>query len=299
MKRVCSWMAAAGLLISPAVQAQEVAEFAPSSVWAADYGDDYCRLVRSFRSGSDEITLMLQRVQPGSDTQVMVIGNSLKTFRGATEIGWQFLPNQSERKARYTRSELADGQQYLRLDNIMMAAPAAPAPGAPLGPPRYDRAAEKNQAKSITGIGFTTGLTKPVRVNTGALDAPVEALQACTDDLLASWGLDAEKHKTLSSPVIVPPGSGWIPTGTIPFSEFGKFAAGGNQIRVMVDPSGKPTSCQIFSPTLAEALNKKICDLMMANASFTPAKDAGGQAIASYWMGSPMFLGPPMAGGRR
>ena len=37
----------------------------------------------------------------------------------------------------------------------------------------------------------------------------------------------------------------------------------------------------------------------MEKASFTPAKDAAGETMASFWMGSPMFLGPPMAMGGR
>ncbi|HWK41942.1 MAG TPA: hypothetical protein VNR60_08420 [Croceibacterium sp.] len=297
MRKVSCWTAAAALLISPAAQAQEAAEFTPSSVWAADYGDDYCRLVRSFSNGQEEITFILQRVQPGADTQVIVIGDSLRTFRGSTELGWQFLPNQSERKSRYSRSQIDGGQQYLRLDNVMLSPPAG---GGGFGPPPpYDRTGEKNLAKGLTGFAVTSGLTKPVRVSTGALDAPVGALQTCTDDLLTSWGLDAEKHKTLSSSVIAPPAPGWLPSGTIPFSEFSKFAGGGNQVRMMVGADGKPTACHIFSPSLSEALNKKICDLLMENATFAPAKDASGQAIASYWMGSPMFLGPPMGGGGR
>lgn len=298
MERKISWLALAGLAIAPAVQAQEAAEFTPSSVWAADYGDDYCRLVRSFSDGKDEITVMLQRVQPGADTQLIVVGDALRTFRGANEISWHFLPNQAERKGIYLRSEAPDGQQFLRFDNVTFAAPVPMAPGAAFQPPApYDRAAEQQLGKDLTGLLFSAGLTKPVRVETGRLDAVIGALQACTDDLLASWGLDAEKHKALSMPAI-PQFSpdGWLPGGTIPFSEFGKFAGGANQVRLMLDTSGKPTGCHIFGPTLSDDLNKRICELLMEKAAFTPAKDAGGQPVASFWMGSPMFLGPPMPG---
>lgn len=299
MKRLFLGCALVGLVVSPAAQAQDAASFNANSAWAADYGDDYCRLIRSFSDGKDEITLVLQRVQPGADTQVLLIGNAIKTFRGATELGWHFLPNDAERKTRYTRSETGDGQQYVRLDGVTLVPFAPPAPGTPPGPPVYNRAAEEAAGKTMTGLIVTSGLTKPMRVETGRLDAPVAALQTCTDDLLKSWGLDAEKHKTLSSPAIPQLGTeGWLPSGTIPFSEFAKFAGGGNQVRLMLDTNGKPTACHIFSPTLSKALNDTICGILMEKATFTPAKDAGGTAIASYWMGSPMFLGAPMGGGR-
>ena len=301
MKKLFAALAGAGLLVSGPAQAQSDASvFRPNSAWAADYGDEYCRLIREFSDGNEAITLMLQRVQPGADSQLILIGNALRPFRGATELGWSFLPNQAERKSIFARSEAGNGQQYLRLDNVLLTPPAPPAPGAGFTPPPpYDRAAEQTAAKALTGVAVTAGLTRPVRIETGALDGPIAAMQACTDDLLKTWGLDADKHKTLSSPAIAPFSPGWIPTGTIPFSEFAKFAGGGNQVRLLLDPGGKPTSCHIHSPTLSKALNDRICQLLMEKAAFTPAKDASGEAIASFWMGSPMFLGPPMGAGRR
>ena len=299
MKRTFSWMAIAGLLVSPAVQAQDAAVFRPSSAWAADYGDEYCGLVREFTNGEDTITLAFQRVQPGADTQLMLIGDAIKTFRGAEELGWHFLPNDAERKSRYGRGEV-DGKQYLRLDNVMLMPFSPPAAGAAFAPPTYVRAAEQAAARTLNGLLVSTGLTKPVRIETGALGAPIGALQACTDDLIKTWGLDPEKHKTMSTPAVMNPNpDGILPQGTIPFSDFAKFAGGGNQVRLMLDASGKPTSCTIFAPTLDKALNDRICQIVMEKASFTPAKDAAGEAMASYWMGSPMFLGPPMAMGGR
>jgi len=296
MKKISLCMAATAVLAASGVQAQEAAVFKPNSVWAADYGDEYCRLVRTFSDGKDELTVILQRVQPGADTQVMLIGDSLKPFRGATELGWRFLPAQADRKSMYSRSETPDGQQYVRIENVMFAAPAAPAAGGAFAMPApYDRVSEQATAKDLSGIAVTSGVSKPVRIETGALGAPVGALQTCADDLVKSWGVDAEKHKTLSMPAIPQVGKdGWIPNGTIPFSEFAKFAGGANQVRLMIDAGGKATSCHVFSPSLSKSLNDRICGLLMEKATFTPAKDAGGQAVASFWMGSPMFLGPPM-----
>lgn len=300
MRTKLALLACAGLVANHTAHAQDATVFNPSSAWAADYGDDYCRLVRSFSDGKDEITLVIQRVQPGVDTQLMLIGNAIRTFRGATEIEWSFLPNDAARKSMFARSETGNGQQYLRIDNVFLAPFTPPPPGTPPGPPRYDRAAETVATSNFTSVQFTGGLTKPVRIATGKLDAPVVALQACADDLLSSWGLDAEKHKALSSPVI-PQFSpdGWLPTGTIPFGEFSKFAGGGNQVRLMLDAQGKPTGCHIHSPTLSKTLNDRICNILIEKASFTPPTDANGQTFASYWMGSPLFLGPPMGGPRR
>lgn len=300
MRKLLFGCAAAGLLIAPAARAQdETAVFRPAGGWTADYGDDYCRLIRSFSDGKETVSLALQRVQPGTMTRLLLVGDGVTTFRGADQIGYAFLPSGSSGKSRYVRAETADGQQFLSFDPITLepVAFAPPEPGTTPAP--YDRDGEQQAAGGINGIALDEGLTGPVRFETGSLKAPIAAMQACADDLLTVWGLDAGKHKTLTVPV-VPNFSpdGWLPQGMIPFGEFGKLGGGANQVRMIVGADGKPASCAIYSPTLSASLNERICDTLMEKASFEPAKDAQGQAMASYWMGSPMFLGPPFPGGR-
>ena len=67
---------------------------------------------------------------------------------------------------------------------------------------------------------------------------------------------------------------------------------------LMVDDAGKPSSCHVHWPTLSDSLNKKVCDTLMGKARFTPAKGPDAQPTAGLWIGSPLFLGPPMPGGR-
>ena len=176
--------------------------------------------------------------------------------------------------------------------------PANTPPGTP--PPVYDRTGEQETARGITGFTLTEGLISPVRVETGSLRAPIEALQACADDLLTVWGLDAEKHKTMTVPPVMNPNpNGVLPQGTIPFGEFDKLTGGANQVRLLIGADGKVTDCAIYAPSLSQLLNQRICELAKDRASFQPAKDAEGQAMASVWMGPPLFLGPPFPGGGR
>jgi len=301
MKAMLSGVAAAALLAAPAAQAQEEAVFRPSGTWIADYGDDYCRLARTFTDGTREMSLALERLQPGAFVRLIVVGESMRPFRNAEQIGYAFLPTGASGKARYVRSETADGQSFVSFDPVMLAPPPAftpPAPGTP--PPVYDRTGEQETARGITGFTLTEGLISPVRVETGSLRAPIEALQACADDLLTVWGLDAEKHKTMTAaPVMNPNPNGVLPQGTIPFGEFGKLTGGANQVRLLIGADGKVTDCAIYAPSLSQLLNQRICELAKDRASFQPAKDAEGQAMASVWMGPPLFLGPPFPGGGR
>jgi hypothetical protein len=298
MKGRLSLMAAVALVAAPGAQAQdETITFRPSGSWTADYGDDYCRLIRTYSDGTREMSLALERLQPGAFVRLILVGEGLRPFRNADQIAYAFQPAGSSGKARYVRSETPDGKPFVSFDPVTLA-PLSFAPGVP--PPIYDRANELDAARAITGFMLTEGLISPVRVETGSLRAPIEALQACADDLLTVWGLDADKHKTMTAmPVMTPNPQGVLPQGTVPFGEFGKLVGGANQVRLLIGADGKVTDCAIYSPSLSQSLNARICSLAKERASFQPAKDADGQAMASVWMGSPMFLGPPFPGGGR
>ncbi len=306
MKGMLCWIAAAGLTLAPVAQAQAQGEavFRGSGGWTADYGDDYCRLIRNFTDGTRTMSLALERLQPGDRVRLIAVGDGMRPFRGAEQIAYQFLPTGASGKARYVRSDTADGKQLVSFDPVTLAQPAPftpPAPGtAPAAPPPYSRTDELAAARAITGVLLTEGLTSPVRIETGSLGAAIGALQACADDLLKVWGLDPEKHKTMTAVAMLNPNpDGVLPRDTIPFGEFEKFGGGANQVRLLIGADGKVTGCSIYSPRLSQTLNDRICALAKERATFQPAKDAAGQPMASVWMGSPMFLGPPFPGGGR
>lgn len=296
-------VATAGLFVAPVPVAAQAgaAEFKPTGQWALDYGEDYCRLARTFSDGKDDLALAVERIEPGPMARLILISNAIKPFRSADEIGWHFAPADAERKARYTHSTTADGKQYYNLGPFMLAPFTAPAPGRPPAPPPpFDRGKEQAAAKALTGFVLDNGLNTPVQVETGDLSAPIGALQACADDLARSWGLDPAKLRSQSSPAIpAGGGTGWLPQGTVGFGDFGKLGGGSNQVRLMVDATGKATSCTIHWPTLDATTNDKICKAALANATFTPAKDAAGQPMPGYWIGNPLFMGPPFPGRRR
>lgn len=294
LAKFVSCLAVAGMIAAPLPAAAQDAGkvFKPTGQWALDYGDDYCRLARSFSDGEDDLALAIERIDPGPSARLVLISNALKPFRSADEIGWHFTPADPERKARYTHSVTGDGKQYYNLGPFTVAPFTLPAPGTP--PPVFDRAKEQAAAKGKTGLVLDSGLNTPIAVETGDLAAPIAALQACADDLAKSWGLDPAKLQGETAAAVAEKnGSGWLPQGTVAFTDFGKLGGGANQVRLMVDATGKATSCAIHWATLDATANDKICKTALANARFTPAKDAAGQPMAGYWIGSPMFMGPP------
>jgi len=275
---------------APAADAPDV--FKPAGPWALDYGEDYCRLARPFSDGRDDLSLSLERIEPGPSARLIVVSNALKPFRSAQEIGWHFTPGDPPRKVRYMHSVTAEGKQYYNLGPFTLAPATAPAAA-------FDRTKERAAANGKTGILLDSGLNAPIAVETGDLAAPVTALQACADDLARSWGLDPAKLQGETAAAVPDKGgSGWLPQGTIAFSDFAKLGGGANQVRLMVDATGKATSCTIHWPTLDATTNDKICKTLLAGARFTPAKDAAGQPMPGYWVASPLLMGPSLPGRR-
>lgn len=285
-----------------AVAAQANAEqagprvFTRTGQWQLEAADEECRIARAFTNGTDQIALALERNRADNLVRLVLVSNALATYRTAEEMGYRFGPAGEQRSARYIHAEMDGGQHYFNLGNVLLGTFAPPAADGAL--PLYDRAAEQEYATAITSIEINAGLTAPVRLETGSLRAAITALEACTDDLLRIWGLDWEKHQSLTRRA-APDGraSDWLPEGTVGFGDFASFAGGRNPFRVMVSAEGQPTSCTALWVSLDASKNERICNAIMERGRFLPALDAAGQPIASYWMADYFFgLAPPPPG---
>ncbi len=319
IRKVALAFAASAMALAMPAQAQSEAPqvFERTGNWTADFGEDYCRLLRTFRSGDDEITLAFERIQPGPMMRMLIIGDSFRPYRGADRVGYRFEPREeappSDLSTEFASSRTPDGERLTILSSISLAeAPqftqvfqqrsnagdqttdaALPAQGEPPRFPAYDPQAEQARASAIRSLVFEEGLSRPIRFDTGNMGDVMGVLQTCTSDLVSSWGVDAERHANLQRGAFPEPGP-IIANNTIPFDQFARLTGNYNQVRVMVSEEGEPTSCHIHFPTLEEGVNQRVCEQVMENAEFQPALDAEGQPIASYWL-VPVFvlLGPP------
>ena len=300
---IAAFGAALATAVSSPAMAQDSAprQFTMAGSWTLDAGDDYCRLAANFTEGDDSIALALERNRPENFARLILVGDAIRTFRGTETLGYSYLPDGGERQARYQRSETPDGTPYFNFGNVIFGpdpfassaqgdvAPPPPDDG-PLAIPPYDRQAELDFAGNVTGIAVEEGVRRNIHIDTGNMRAPLEALQSCADDLLRVWGLDYEAHRTMTRRA-APVGNAWewLSTGTIGFDDFPLLSGGANPVRVMVSAEGEPTACTVHWASLSERTNTRICDQIMENGEFTPARDADGEAMASYWMVDPIF----------
>ncbi|MCL6249887.1 hypothetical protein M3P36_02335 [Altererythrobacter sp. KTW20L] len=257
--------------------------FTRTGQWQLDAAEEECRIARAFTNGTDQVALALERNRADPVVRLVLVSNAMTTFRTAEELGYRLLPSGEQRSARYIHAEMDDGQRYFNLGNVRLGNPSPPT--AEGSAALYDRAAELDHAEAITAIEINSGLTSPVRLETGSLRDAMQAMQVCTDDLLLSWGLDWEKHQTMTRRVApAGPAFEWVPTGVVGFQDFAAFAGARNPFRVMVGADGKPTACHAHWVSLDARKNDQICNGIMQNGNFLPALDAAGEPMASYWM---------------
>lgn len=155
------------------------------------------------------------------------------------------------------------------------------------------RAAEKARASAITSFEMGSGIDRPFVLQTGNLDKPWAALDACLDDLVGTWGFDPALQSALASPPLPQSNPGtWITPSDYPTDMLRKDVSGAVRIRLDVAVDGKPSGCTVQGSYSDPAFQTVSCKALMRKARFKPARDVGGQAAASYWATSVVFSIP-------
>lgn len=262
--------------------------FEPSTPWNIDYDDDSCALRRNFAADGKTVKLEMRRFQP----------DGAMTFTVAAPIGQfsearprlRILPDAKAHDAALATLARfgADSAGFTWLDDLAAADPA------PLKTPAgaWDRLDRERRERSITGIELHAIADPPIVLATGELFKPMEAMRACTDELLNHWGIDAGAQKTLTRKVkaknwgIVAKAVG----RTYPKELLAKEQNGIVRVRFIVDENGKPKSCHIQRMAGDQAFADLACSRMMSYAQFEPALDSTGKPVASYFTTSVTYV---------
>jgi len=121
----------------------------------------------------------------------------------------------------------------------------------------------------------------------------VQALLTCTEELLTHWGIDVPAHRKLKQRPKPKnnPGS-WLKPSDYPRDLVAKGAEGIVKFRLMVEETGKVSSCHVQQSTRPAGFDKAVCDTIGRRARFEPALDSEGRPIKSYWRSSARFVMP-------
>lgn len=100
---------------------------------------------------------------------------------------------------------------------------------------------------------------------------------ACVATLCCGGGASAQ-----TDPKPIDPGS-WVTASDYPATALRNGEQGAVRFEVDVAPNGKPTACRIMDSSNSASLDAATCTIVVARATFQPAKDALGAAVAGRW----------------
>ncbi len=262
---------------------------APSSPWAINYADDSCELARAFGEGKDRTTIHFMRYEPGDKFRLTLVGRHARARELMKDVKVQFGPTGVPFSASASRGTANVGQPALIFTQFITIAASDAEPPDDIRWSGFDATdpykIAPEQERAVTEIAFLTSLTNEVHLETGGLAEPFAALRACNDELLSHWGIDVEKHRSLSRPAIPigSPGS-WMSAGDYPVEMLRAGFDGLVHFRLIVEASGEVSECVIQDALEPKEFSKVTCDRIKRRAKFEAARDASGQPIKSYWI---------------
>lgn len=273
-------------LVGNPAAAAEPTVLVPSSQWILDYADNRCRLVRTFGAGTQKALLFFDQSAPGNRFGLSAAGADLKRFRAGRPTLVRINETVEARKTEPFNGTL-DGFGpaliYSSLQFAYLIDGAEPDEDADTRPVAGFPAIDMVEATKAEFIEFGQSGYR-VRFATGNLRAPMAALNTCSADLVRAWGLDLEKHRTMTRRPV------WSNRPEVVRRIVARYPAQalfrGDQgivnMRVMLDANGSVTDCQVERATSAESLVSPACREMQ-QARFEPALDSEGKAMKSFY----------------
>lgn len=285
----------AGAWLPTAAISREPLRLAPSTAWVLDYAEDSCRLARKFGEGDQSIVLAMDRFEPGEYFRLSLSGHPLKRARSRRNATLRFGPAEPEQKVEFYTGHVGALPSMIFTSAVRIAPMTEEeeelrkrtrdlGPLDLLDPVTLD----PQRAEAVEYFHFRAPGVSPLILETGSLAKPFAAFSKCMDELLTHWGIDVEKHRSLTRRA-TPANDDWLRDSDYPRKAVYKGEQAIVHFRLIVDPQGQVNECQIQLSTEGEEFQKTVCDSIKQRARFEPALDAEGNPIKSYYVSKVLF----------
>lgn len=259
---------------------------APFVPWNVDYGLKICTLRRAFGTREKPSLLIMNRFGPGDRFQLTVVSDEFKSFEQGQTLTLRFGEQKPRRIASVIPGQGGKKTATLFFSNVSLAETIDDDDDDDDWRPSVTPATEA-AVKSITIS--THGRDRIFA--TGPLDKPLAALRKCTDSLVKTWGLDPEQQARLSKhpEPLSKPGT-WLRSDDYPSEMLFSGKQAQVNFRLSVDDQGKPTACEVQSSYNDKKFDEVTCTMLMRRARFSPALDAKGGAVPSYYINTVRWI---------
>lgn len=286
-------VAAALVPATPLAARDEPEVLAPASAWVVDYADDSCALRRQFGEVGHAVVLELRQFAPGSvNYQYKLLSDiyRLNNRYAATGVRIRYLPDAEPTDA-VAAFNLEPQEQWrgITFAHSLFERPIADYDEENPAAEPAERSALvaslnlESREQAITGIEIRNAFNQDIILQTGSLRAPMNAMRECLDELLTHWGIDAQAHRTLRQAALPIDQHIWARQ----VQEVDPGARRGEQavlrIRLAISVEGRVTGCHMQQRMGQEQFAQAACDALRQYGRFSPALDAQGNPIASFY----------------
>jgi hypothetical protein len=298
----------------------------PASPWVLNYADNDCRLIRMFGPGKGSIKLVFEQVAPRSPMTVMLIGkfhapldSNVLAFEPLPEVrigGGQSLDAvQSDDSVVFWPRRFGRGRWGLISDSLADRMRKEDPGGAEISRsapsnPHANRIAWKDHDWTVqsaeqwqaedAGFGARAGQVRSVVLNptrsgsvflhTGALAAPLKALEQCAFDSLKAWGIDPAVQSTVATsahPVM--DAQKLFTSDDYPYAAWQAAKEDNLDVWLNIDAQGGIASCRVISDFATPEINGAICAMVRRKERFVPARTKDGTPVPDYYIQSFVF----------
>jgi TonB family protein len=276
--------AVAQLTFSNAAAEAKPIHLAPFTPWNVDYGNKICTLRRGFGSKEEPSLLIMDRFGPTDSFQFSIVSDEFSAFEQGRALTLRFGEQKPRRIASVVPGKSSNGTATLFFGNTSLSE-AIGKKDEEWAPPVT--AATEAAVKSI---GISYGGRERIFA-TNRLDTAFEALRKCTDNLVTTWGLDPKQQAALSKrPEPLSKPAAWINSADYPPAMLDRGKQGLVNFRLSVSAQGTPTACEVQSSYNDKKFDEVTCAALMRRARFTPALDASGKAVPSFYLNTVRWL---------
>ena len=277
--------------VFPCVAIADETKLEPSDKWVLNYANDSCRLARTFGDGDDRVVLILDKFQPNDRMDLSLVGKRIARH-GVLKIPVETTFGPGLAAGGFGDAIIgvigSDRDQILMigsrdlLNRPFVKKPGVADEGAFRTTPEEEAAIEELRIRTST---------RTLTLHTESLGQPMTAMRKCLSDLVRDWGFDPAEQTLLTkraAPLNSP--TEWFRAMKSLPRAFVNGQSAVIRFRLMVDSEGKVTKCFIQQATLSPEIAKVTCEMMLKGARFSPALDAHGKAVASYYTGPMRWL---------
>lgn len=275
------------ILTAPALAAPTTVA-TPVSTWQASFEDGLCRMERSFEAGGQPHLLILEQNSPGSGFGLAMAGPSLSALTSDKPLRLSFARDDDGFERR-TMIEPNDQFGHVAVfTGIWIGSSEGPDDDA--SKPSNRSRIDPDAAARANQIAVSQG-DAGVIFDTGALADAALVLNECTAQIARTWGLDPEVQYGLVQRAFPadPKALAQKMQKSYPRGAARALRSGPLEAAALVDSNGAVTDCKIIVPTGYDDLDQAACEVM-TQARYTPALDANGRPVASYWKTRVTFL---------